>query len=106
MNDPAPRPLGSRPSGYCLRLFVAGNTPRSQRAIGNLRRLCDEHLGAVVVEIIDIYQQPELAVQDQVVAAPTLVKLAPLPLRRIIGELADEQRVLRAFDLPTRPDAH
>lgn len=93
------------PSGYCLRLFVAGNTPRAQRTIGNLRRLCDQHLGPVDLEIVDIYQQPGLAVQDQVVAAPTLVKLAPLPLRRIIGDLSDEPRVLRALNLPSTTHA-
>lgn len=90
---------GPGPPGYYLRLFVAGNTPRSQRTIVNLRRLCNEHLGPVALEIVDIYQQPELAVQDQVVAAPTLVKLAPPPLRRIIGDLSDEPRALRGLDL-------
>ncbi len=93
------------PPEYRLRLFVAGNTPRAQRTIGNLRRLCHEHLGAVSVEIVDIYQQPGLAVQDQVIAASTLVKLAPLPLRRIIGDLSDEARVLRALNLPSNIDA-
>jgi len=93
------------PFGYRLRLFVAGNTPRAQRTIGNLCRLCDQHLGAVNLEIVDIYQQPELAVQNQVVAAPTLVKLAPLPLRRIIGDLSDEARVLHALNLPSNTDA-
>jgi circadian clock protein KaiB len=97
--------VGSGPSGYRLRLFVAGNTPRSQRTIVNLRRLCNEHLGPVALEIVDIYQQPELAVQDQVVAAPTLVKLAPSPLRRIIGDLSDEERLLRALDLRSNVDA-
>lgn len=93
------------PPGYRLRLFVAGNTPRSQRAIGNLQRLCSRHLGPVDLEIVDIYQQPELAVRDQVVAAPTLVKLMPAPLRRIIGDLSDESRVLRALNLPAAIDA-
>ena len=94
-----------RPLGYHLRLFVAGSTPRAQRAIGNLRRLCDQHLGPVSLEIIDIYQQPELAVRNQVVAAPTLVKLAPLPLRRIIGDLSNEGRVLRALNVILSSDA-
>lgn len=93
------------PPEYHLRLFVAGNTPRSQRTIVNLRRLCNEHLGSVALEIVDIYQQPELAVQDQVVAAPTLVKLAPSPLRRIIGDLSDKPRVLRGLDLLSNADA-
>jgi circadian clock protein KaiB len=93
------------PEGYHLRLFIAGNSARAQRTITNLRRLCDQHLGPVDVEIVDIYQHPELAVRDQVIAAPTLVKLAPFPLRRIIGDLSDETRVLRALNLPFKIDA-
>ncbi len=90
---PAPR--------YRLRLFVAGTTQRSLRTIGSFRRLCDRHLvDRVDVEVVDIYQQPELAERDHVVAAPTLVKLSPLPVRRIIGDLSDESRVLRALGLP------
>ena len=92
-------PLGDEPR-YRLRLFVAGTSQRSLRTIATLRRLCAEHLaGRVDIEVVDIYQQPHLAGQDQVVAAPTLVKLSPEPLRRIIGDLADETRVLRALDL-------
>lgn len=92
-----------------LRLFIAGTTANSRHAIENLRRICDAHLaGQVDLEIIDIYQQPELAEQHQIVAAPTLVKVLPLPLRRIIGDLAHEQRVLRGLELrpsaPPRPD--
>jgi circadian clock protein KaiB len=84
---------------YQLRLFVAGTSPRSLRSVVTLRRLCDRHLaGRVDLEVVDIYQQPELAEQDQV-AAPTLVKLMPLPLCRIIGDLSDERRVLHALDL-------
>ena len=94
-----------RPAGYRFRLFVAGSTLRAQHTIGNLRRLCDQHLGPISLEIVDIYQQPELAVRNQVFAAPTLVKLAPLPLRRIIGDLSNEDRVLRALNLPSSPDA-
>ena len=85
---------------YRLRLFVAGNTPRSLRAIANLRRLCATHLARQVdFEVVDIYQQPHLAEQDQVVAAPTLLKLFPPPLRRIVGDLSDEARVLRGLEL-------
>ena len=89
---------------YRLRLYIAGNSPRSMRTIANLRRLCAAHLpGRVDFEIVDIYQQPHLTEQDQVVAAPTLVKLAPEPLRRIIGDLSEEHRVLRALDIPSLP---
>ena len=92
------------PPFYKLRLFVAGSTLRSQRAIENLRRVCDEHLGGRVdLEVIDIYQQPELAGQYQVIAAPTLVKLLPLPVRRIIGDLSEAGRVLRGLELQHRP---
>ncbi len=90
------------PAPYKLRLFVAGTNGRSQRAIENLRRLCSERLpGRFDLEVIDIYQQPELASYYQVVAAPTLVKLAPAPLRRIIGDLSETARVLRGLDLPS-----
>lgn len=92
------------PTGYKLRLFVAGSTLRSQRSIENLRRVCDAHLpGQVDLEVIDIYQQPELAEQNQVIAAPTLVKLLPLPVRRIIGDLSETDRVLRGLELQERP---
>lgn len=85
---------------YCLRLYVAGTSPRSLRTIGNLRRICDRHLaGRLDLEVIDIYQQPGLMEQDQVVAVPMLIKSSPGSQRRIIGDLSDESRVLRALDL-------
>ncbi len=88
---------------YTLRLFVAGTTRRSQDAIENLLRICAEYLaGRYNLEVIDIYQQPDLAARYQVVAAPTLVKLSPAPLRRIIGDLSQTARVLRGLDLPPR----
>lgn len=91
------------PARYTLRLFVAGTTANSLRAIENLRRICDDLLaGDVDLEIIDIYQQPELVGQYQIVAAPTLVKVLPLPLRRIIGDLSREQRVLHGLELLPR----
>lgn len=85
---------------YALRLFVAGSTVRSREAIENLRRICDQHLrGRVDLAVIDIYQQPELAGRYQVIAAPTLLKLGPPPVRRIVGDLSATDRVLRALDL-------
>jgi circadian clock protein KaiB len=85
---------------YRLRLVIAGSTQRSRRTIENLRHLCATHLsGHFDLEVVDIYQQPELAEQYQVIAAPTLVKLLPLPVRRIIGDLSQEDRVLRGLDL-------
>ncbi len=90
------------PSGrYRLCLFIAGTSPRSRRTIDNLRRVCDAYLtGNFDLEVIDIYQQPHLAEAYQVVAAPTLVKVMPEPLRRIIGDLTNEARLLRGLDLP------
>lgn len=80
---------------YVLQLFVAGTTPRSMKAVENLRRVCDEYLpGRYELRVIDIYRIPEMAEVGQIIAAPTLVKQLPLPLRRIVGDLADEGRVL------------
>lgn len=85
---------------YRLRLFVAGSTVRSRRAIENLRRICAEQLaGKVELDVVDIHQQPELAAHHQIIAAPTLIKLLPLPVRRIIGDLSESERVLRGLDL-------
>ena len=89
---------------YALRLFVAGTTANSLRAVRNLRRICDAHLvGRVDLEVVDIYQQPELTEEHQVVAVPTLLRLQPLPLRQIIGDLSDERRVLQGLELPPTP---
>ncbi len=85
---------------YVLRLYVTGVTPRSRRAILNLNAICQEHLkGKYNLEVIDIHHQPELAVQEQIVAAPTLIKSLPLPLRRIIGDLSDSEKVLVSLGL-------
>jgi circadian clock protein KaiB len=93
-------------SAYRLRLFVAGSNPRSRRAIENLKQICDEHLsGKVDLEVIDIYQQPGFAEKYQVVAAPTLVKLLPLPVRRIIGDLSEKERVLRGLEVAILPQS-
>ena len=90
----------ANPDRYRLRMFVAGTSARSQRTIENLRRVCDAHLaGRYDLEIVDIYQQPYLAETDQVVAAPTLLKLRPLPVRRIVGDLSDEAQVLRGLSV-------
>jgi circadian clock protein KaiB len=80
---------------FVLKLYVSGMTPRSRRAIDNLQKLCAENLlDGYDLEIIDIYQQPGLAKGAQIVAAPTLVKTLPLPLRRVIGDLSDPGRIL------------
>ena len=91
------------PQQYVLRLYVTGSTPRSSRAIQNIRLLCDHHLaGRYDLEIIDIYQQPTLASGDQIIAAPTLIRKVPTPLRKVIGDLSDEQQVLIGLDLSPR----
>jgi circadian clock protein KaiB len=98
------QPLPVATGTYRLRLVVAGRTLRSQRAIENLRQICNEHLkGQVDLEVIDIYQQPELAAKYQVIAAPTLVKLLPLPIRRLIGDLSERERVLHGLEVTIVP---
>jgi circadian clock protein KaiB len=90
---------------YVLRLYVAGATLRSTRAVEALRATCDERLrGRYEIEVVDVYQQPLLAVNDQILAVPTLVKRSPAPMRRTVGDLSDKQRVLLALDLKAKPD--
>jgi circadian clock protein KaiB len=85
---------------YVLRLYVAGMTERSRRAIANLRAICEERLrDRYDLVVIDVYQQPTLAKGEQIIAAPTLVKKLPLPLRRVIGDMSDTKRVLVGLDL-------
>jgi len=93
-------PAPAKGTHYVLRLFITGTTSRSSKAIANLRRVCEERLhGKYDLEVVDIYQHPAAAQQYQILAAPTLVKMLPLPLRRIIGDLANEERVLAGLDL-------
>ena len=89
---------------YVLRLYVTGMTPRSARAVGNLQAICDEYLeGRYDLDVIDIYQQPVLTQGEQIVAAPTLIKKLPLPMRRIIGDMSDREHVLLGLDLVRTP---
>jgi circadian clock protein KaiB len=88
---------------YLLRLYVTGTTGRSMRAIENVRRICEEHLqGLYDLEVVDIYKNLPLARGDQIIAAPTLIKRLPAPLRRLIGDMSDERRVLVGLDLRPR----
>ena len=90
---------------YVLRLYVAGLTPRSQMAIKNIKRICEEHLsGRYDLEVIDVYQKPVLAKGEQIIAAPTLIKKLPFPLRRFIGDLSDSERILLGLDLRTKKE--
>ncbi len=92
------------PDRYVLRLFVAGSAPSSVQAISRLHALCDEHLeGRYDLEIVDVHQQPARAAGDDIFAIPTLLKELPAPLRRIIGDLSDEGRVLIALGIEPRP---
>jgi circadian clock protein KaiB len=102
---PAPLPPPGTAGAYRLRLFVAGSSARSLRTIHDLRQLCHHALGGVVdLEVVDIYQQPDLAERDRVVAAPTLLRLSPSPVRRLVGDLSDEQRVLSMIMQPGEDD--
>jgi len=90
---------------YVLRLYVTGMTPKSQSAVSNIQKISREYLdGNYELEVIDIYQQPELAKGEQIVATPTLIKKLPLPLRRLVGDLSQTERVLLGLDLrPKKP---
>ena len=90
---------------YVLRLYVAGTTSKSSQAILNIKQICEEHLkGRYELEVIDVYQQPFLAKGEQIIAAPTLIKKLPLPLRRFIGSMADVERILVGLDLKPRQE--
>jgi circadian clock protein KaiB len=88
---------------YQLRLYVAGNTPKSVLALTNLRQICEDHLqGRYDIEIIDLLENPQLAQGDQILALPTLVRRLPEPIKKIIGDLSNKERVLVGLDLRER----
>jgi circadian clock protein KaiB len=88
---------------YVLRLYVTGMTPKSTRAIANVKKLCEKYLeGCYELEVIDIYQQPKLAKGEQIIATPTLIKKLPLPLRKLIGDMSDTERFLVGIDLKSK----
>lgn len=90
---------------YAFRLYVAGQTEKSQAAEANLRALCESRLpGGYELEVVDAVEQPGLAEEDRILATPIVVRLAPLPQRRVIGDLSDHQRAAYALGLPERPD--
>ncbi len=85
---------------FVLRLYVSGATSRSSKAVENIRNFCEEHLkGRYELEIVDIYQQPGLLEKDQVIAAPTLIKSLPPPLRKLIGDMSDEEKIMIGLDI-------
>src|SRR4051794_12151894 len=86
--------------GYNLRLYVAGQTPKSIAAVANLKRICEEHLaGKYKIEIVDLMANPALAQRHQIIAIPTLIRQLPEPLKRIIGDLSNAERVLVGLDI-------
>jgi circadian clock protein KaiB len=94
------KPRKAESNCYVLRLYVAGQTPKSVLAITNLKKICEEYLeGRYELQVIDLYQQPKLAQGEQIIAVPTLIKKLPPPLRRIIGDMSDTERVLVGLDL-------
>lgn len=101
LHEAAKRPAGERDKDtWDLRLYVAGQTPRSVAAFANLKRLCEEHLsGRYNIEVIDLVKHPKLAAGDQIVAIPTLVRKLPQPIRKIVGDLRDTERALVGLQL-------
>jgi circadian clock protein KaiB len=99
-DDAANDVADSGPGQYCLRLYVAGQTPKSLAAIANLKRLCETHLaGRYTIDVVDLLITPQLAAGDQIVALPTLVRRLPAPLKRVIGDLSNTERVLVGLDI-------
>ena len=93
-------------SKFVLKLYVTGQTPRTERAIQNLRRICEQNLGSQYqLLVIDVLEQPHLAEQERILATPTLIKELPPPVRRIIGDLSDTLKVLQGLDLPVHPSS-
>ncbi|RYZ39190.1 MAG: circadian clock protein KaiB [Sphingobacteriales bacterium] len=93
-------PVEAEQECYVLKLYITGLTPNSRRAVENIKNICEEHLqGRYQLEVVDIYQQPELAKKEQIVAVPTLIKQLPSPLRRLIGDMSDTEKVLIGLNL-------
>ena len=85
---------------YVLRLYITGVTPRSREAIRNIKKICEEELkGRYDLEVIDVYQQPELARTEQILAAPTLIRKLPLPLRKLVGDMSDREKVIVGLEI-------
>lgn len=100
---PVREPIETEPR-YVLRLYITGTTPRSLRAVSNLQQILATQTHQLFdLQVIDIYQSPEAAAEHQIIAAPTLIKLSPEPVRRVIGDLSDNERVLRGLDIASQP---
>ena len=105
-NPSAPEGKPDQERRWELRLYVAGQTPKSVKAFANLKRLCEEHLaGQYRIEVIDLIEKPQLAQGDQILAIPTLVRKLPEPIKKIIGDLSNTERVLVGLDVREVPSA-
>lgn len=91
---------------YILRLYVTGSSTNSMRAVHNLKKICEEHLPDYDLEVIDIYENPTAAREEQIIAAPTLVKKLPRPLRKFVGDLSNTQKILIGLDIYKRQEPH
>jgi circadian clock protein KaiB len=100
MTEAQIREDSAKPGHYNLRLYVAGQTPKSLTAIANLKTICEDHLaGRYTIEVVDLLVNPQLAAGDQILAVPTLVRRLPPPIKRVIGNLSDTERVLVGLDI-------
>ena len=103
IRDTMQLPQANPPMGFMLRLYIAGHTAKSITALANLRRICETHLaGQYHIEVIDLRLNPQLAAGDQIFAVPTLVRRLPEPIKKIIGDLSNEERVLVGLDIHPR----
>ena len=93
-----------RRAKYILRLYVSGSSARSLKAVHNLKKICEEHLPEYDLEVIDIYKNPHAAREEQIIAAPTLVKKLPQPLRKFVGDLSNTQKILVGLDIYKRQE--
>ncbi len=97
--------MTKKPDTYIFRLFITGASPNSARAVANIRQICETYLkGYYTLEIIDVYQQKEIAEKEQLIALPLLIKQQPLPMRRLIGDLSDKQKVLTELGIHSNLD--
>lgn len=104
-SDPFDTEQETLPEKWMLRLYTAGQTPKSLAAISNLHQICEQHLGGrFEIEVIDLLQNPELAEADKILAIPTLVRILPEPLRKIIGDLSDTEKALVGLQLKPKHD--
>jgi len=100
MKKSSDKPAGATKPIFQLRLYVAGQTPKSMTALSNLKKICEEHLhGIYSLEVVDLIKQPQLARGDQILAIPTLVRRLPEPVKKIIGDLSNSERVLVGLDI-------